>query len=425
MLRALNDVWALFIGIALFMLGNGLQGTLLGLRASMEGFGTAVTGVVMSGYFIGLLAGSLLTPVLIARVGHIRVFAAYASVASTMFLLFVVFIDPIVWFVMRIMTGTCLAGLYVVSESWLNHAATNETRGKVLSVYMIVAFAAFGLGQLLLNLSDPGGFVLFIVVSALVSLALVPVSLANISAPPVQAPRSVSIADIYRTSPLAVVACFANGIAQGAFFGMGAVYASLLGLSFAQISILMSLPILGVVFAQYPVGWLSDLFDRRTVMMVMAFVTAAAGVACLFAPAISFIALAVAFTVFGALSLPLYSLAIAHANDHLDHDQMLGASATLVLIYGLGSSFGPIIVGGAMRETGPAGFFVYMIAVYAALGAFAAYRMVRRPSVPGADQGEFVLMAPRATAVAAAAIAEDWDDGSPRPGADGDGTPDP
>lgn len=183
---------------------------------------------------------------------------------------------------------------------------------------------------------------------------------------------------------------------------MGAVYASLLGLSFAEVSILMSLPILGVVFAQYPLGWLSDLFDRRSVLMVLAFVTAAAGVVCLFAPGISFLALAIAFTVFGALALPLYSLAIAHANDHLDHDQMLGASATLVLIYGLGSSFGPIIVGAVMRETGPGGFFVYMIAVYAALGAFAAYRMVRRPAVPGADQGDFVLMAPRTTAVAAA-----------------------
>lgn len=419
MLRALNDVWALFIGIALFMLGNGLQGTLLGLRASLEGFGTAVTGVVMSGYFIGLLVGSLITPMLIARVGHIRVFAAYASVASTVFLLFAVFVDPAVWFVMRVVTGTCLAGLYVVSESWLNHAATNETRGKVLSVYMIIAFAAFGLGQLLLNLSDPGGFVLFVLVSALVSLALVPVSLANISAPPVQAPRNVGIADIYRVSPLAVVACFVNGIGQGAFFAMGAVYGSLLGLSFAKISILMSLPILGAVFAQYPVGWMSDLLDRRTVLMVMAFVSAAAGIACLFAPAVSFPALAIGFTLFGALSLPLYSLAIAHANDQLDHDQMLGASATLVLIYGLGSSFGPIVVGAAMREIGPDGFFVYMIGVYAALGVFAAYRMIRRPAAAGVEQSEFVLMAPRATAVAAAAIAEDRDGGSQRSDAAG------
>lgn len=153
--------------------------------------------------------------------------------------------------------------------------------------------------------------------------------------------------------------------------------------------------------------------------MVLAFVTVVAAAACLFAPAISFVALAIAFTVFGALALPLYSLAIAHANDHLDHDQMLGASATLVLIYGLGSSFGPIIVGAVMRETGPSGFFVYMMAVYAALGAFAAYRMVRRPAVPGADQGDFVLMAPRTTAVAAVAIAEDWDEGSIQPdGAD-------
>lgn len=412
MFLALKGIWALFIGIGLFMLGNGLQGTLLGLRASMEDFGTAITGVVMSGYFIGLLAGSLITPVLIGRVGHIRVFAAFASVASTVFLLFAIFVDPVAWFVMRVLTGTCLAGLYVVAESWLNHAATNETRGKILSIYMIVAYAAYGLGQLLLNVANPGGFVLFILVSALVSLALVPVSLSNVSAPVVVAPRGVGITDIYRVSPLAVIACFVNGIGQGAFFGMGPVYASLLGLSFAEVSILMSLPILGVVLAQYPVGWLSDLFDRRAVLMVMAFLAAGAGAACVFAPDISFLALAVAFTAFGALALPLNSLAIAHANDHLDHDQMLGASAKLILIYGLGSSLGPMTVGAVMREGGPGGFFVYMIAVYAALGAFAVYRIVRRPAIPGVDRGDFVLMAPRATAVAAAAIAADWDDGS-------------
>ena len=415
LLNALFKVWALFIGVALLMLGNGLQGTLLGLRATSEGFGTAVTGIVMSGYFVGLLIGSVLAPRLISSVGHIRVFAAFASISSTVFLLFAIFVNPYAWFFMRLLTGASLASLYVVCESWVNHAATNQVRGKFLSLYMIVSFSFFGLGQLLLNLADPSGFELFIVVSALVSMALVPMALAPSAGPEIEQPRSVAIADIYRVSPLAVVACFMNGLAQGAFFGMGAVYANLINLSFYQVSILMSLPLIGVVFAQYPVGMLSDRYDRRTVMMVLAFVTAVAALLCIFAAKYSFGALAIAFGLFGALSLPLYSLAIAHANDNLDYDQMLGASAKLVLLFGIGSSFGPIMAGAVMREVGPDGFLVLMAVVYSALGSFAVYRMTQRAPVPNEEQGDFRLLAPRTTAIAAVAIVEEMGDPTAEP----------
>lgn len=405
--QAVIRIWALFTGVALLMLGNGLQGTLLGLRAIMEGFGTAVTGFVMSGYFVGLLAGSLITPVLIGRVGHIRVFSAFASISSTVFLLFAVFVNPYAWFFMRMLTGACLAGLYVVAESWVNHAATNEMRGKFLSVYMIISFSFFGLGQFLLNLADPGGFVLFIIVSALVSMALVPVALTRTHAPEIPQVRPVGVMELYRSSPLAVFACFINGVGQGAFFGMGAVYGNLNGLSLGQISLLMGLPLLGVVFAQFPIGTLSDKYDRRMVMMVLTFITSAVALVCMFAAAHSFFALAVAFTVFGALSLPLYSLAIAHANDQLEYDQMLGASAKLVLLFGIGSSFGPITAGAFMRQFGPDGYLALMAVVYGVLGLFALYRMTQRAAVPSEEQGDFVLVAPRTTLVAASVIAEE------------------
>lgn len=410
MLRALVNVWALFIGVALLMLGNGLQGTLIGLRAGLENFGTATTGIVMSGYFIGLLLGSVVTPHLISKVGHIRVFAALASVSSTVLLLFAVFVNPYAWFVMRVLTGACFAGLYVVAESWLNDAATNETRGKILSVYMIVSFAFVGFGQLLLNIADPGGFILFIVVSALVSLALVPISLADTKAPEVTQRRNVGIADLYRMSPLAVVACFINGVGQGAFFGMGAVYADLLDLSLAKVSILLGLPFIGVVFAQFPIGQISDVFDRRKVLVAIALVTACVAVLCLPASRHSFPALAVTFTVFGALALPLYSLAIAHANDHLDHDQMLGASATLVLLFGIGSSLGPVTAGAVMNQMGADGYFIFMAVTYSMLGGFALYRMTQRAPVPAEEQGDFVLVAPRSTQVFAAAIVEEQEE---------------
>lgn len=405
--QAVIRIWALFTGVALLMLGNGLQGTLLGLRAIMEGFGTAVTGFVMSGYFVGLLVGSLITPVLIGRVGHIRVFSAFASISSTVFLLFAVFVNPYAWFFMRVLTGACLAGLYVVAESWVNHAATNEMRGKFLSVYMIISFSFFGLGQFLLNLADPGGFVLFIIVSALVSMALVPVALTRTHAPEIPQVRPVGVKELYKSSPLAVFACFINGVGQGAFFGMGAVYGNLNGLSLGQISLLMGLPLLGVVFAQFPIGTLSDRYDRRMVMMILTFITSAVALVCMFAAAHSFFALAVAFTVFGALSLPLYSLAIAHANDQLEYDQMLGASAKLVLLFGIGSSFGPITAGAFMRQFGPDGYLALMAVVYGVLGLFALYRMTQRAAVPSEEQGDFVLVAPRTTLVAASAIAEE------------------
>ncbi len=405
--QAVIRIWALFTGVALLMLGNGLQGTLLGLRAIMEGFGTAVTGFVMSGYFVGLLVGSLITPVLIGRVGHIRVFSAFASISSTVFLLFAVFVNPYAWFFMRVLTGACLAGLYVVAESWVNHAATNEMRGKFLSVYMIISFSFFGLGQFLLNLADPGGFVLFIIVSALVSMALVPVALTRTHAPEIPQVRPVGVKELYNSSPLAVFACFINGVGQGAFFGMGAVYGNLNGLSLGQISLLMGLPLLGVVFAQFPIGTLSDRYDRRMVMMILTFITSAVALVCMFAAAHSFFALAVAFTVFGALSLPLYSLAIAHANDQLEYDQMLGASAKLVLLFGIGSSFGPITAGAFMRQFGPDGYLALMAVVYGVLGLFALYRMTQRAAVPSEEQGDFVLVAPRTTLVAASAIAEE------------------
>lgn len=266
MLAAIRGVWALLFGIALLMLGNGLQGSLLGLRASLEGFGTSVTGLVISAFYVGLLIGAALTPRLVLRVGHIRVFAALASVASAFILLHAVFLSAPVWFVIRLVTGFCFSGLYVVAESWLNQASTNETRGKLLSVYMIISYASMGFGQLLLNLSDPGGFPLFILISVLVSLALVPISLTRTPAPQLETPEPISLKKLYKLSPMGFFGSLGSGLAQGAFFGMGAVYGGLSGLSIAQISLLLSLPLLGLVISQFPIGALSDRLDRRMVL---------------------------------------------------------------------------------------------------------------------------------------------------------------
>ncbi len=402
----LRGAMALLVGIALLALGNGLQGTLLGVRAAMEQFGPVVTGIVMSGYMIGLLVGSLVTPRLVGQVGHIRVFAAFASIGSTAILVMSIFVDPALWFAMRLVTGICFSGLYVVAESWLNAAADNRHRGKLLSVYMVVTFAFMGLGQVLLNVADPSGYELFILVSVLVSVSLVPISLTRANAPAIENSRAVGLGELYRWSPLAVVACFANGLGQSAFFAMGAVYATLQGFTPAQVSMLMALPLIGVVVSQYPIGAASDRFDRRMVLVVLTFASAALAFACALSTELPFAVLTALFTAFGALALPLHSMAIAHANDQLDSDQMLGASGKLVMLFGVGASAGPLVVGGVMYEVGPYGFFLYMVAIYGLLGVFALYRMGVRQSKPLDEQTGFVLITPRTTAVAAAALAE-------------------
>ncbi|MEM7426919.1 MAG: MFS transporter [Pseudomonadota bacterium] len=411
MSAGVKSVWALFIGVAVLALGNGLQNTLLGVRATDAEFGTTVTGLVMAGYFVGTLVGSLITPTLIQQVGHIRVFAAFASIVSTSALLHAVFVDPYAWFAFRAITGFCIAGLYIVSESWVNSASTNETRGKFLSAYMLIIFAAMGVGQLLLNVPDHNGFILFIVVSALMSVALVPMSLARTPAPEIDNPRPVTIAQIYALSPLAVTACFFNGLGQSAFFSLGAVYGQASGLSVGQVSILMALPMLGVIASQFPVGMVSDSFDRRRVMTVIAALTAGFAFLGFFSTDWPYRYQVALFGIFGALSLPLYSLALAHANDYLESDQMLGAAGKLVLLFGVGAIAGPVIAGQLMELLGAQAFFLFLGLVYGLIAVFALYRMTRRPSLPLEEQGDFVLVSQQTTPIAATAIAIETTEG--------------
>ena len=400
----LRSVWALFVGVALLQLGQGLQGPLIGVLAVKADFSATVTGIIMSGFSIGILLSSLVTPRIVGHVGHIRVFAAFASVMSTATLLIPIWVNPVWWFATRIVVGVCMAGLAIVSESWLNSASDNQNRGKMLSIYMVITYAAVGIGSLLLNVGDNSGFVRFIVVSALISLALVPISLIRSEAPGIEQPRNVALGDIYRASPLAFVATFAVGLGQSAFFAMGALYGLMSGLSVAYVSILMALPPLGVILSQYPIGMLSDRFDRRKVLLALAIMSTALAGITIAGAEISPALLIGLFALFGAISFPLYSLALAHANDYLDKDQMLGASSKLVLLYGAGAVGGPFIAGNAMEQFGAHGFMYFLISVYGMLAVFGIYRTFKRPETPN-ETGELFQVSPMATPVAAAAIA--------------------
>ena len=403
---SVKSVGVLLLGVAILSVGHGLHGSLVGVRAQAENFSAATTGLIMSGYFAGLLASSTVTPRIVQTVGHIRVFAAFASVVSPAVLLIPLWVDPVWWFLMRFVAGLCTSGLFIVCESWLNSASSNENRGRLLSIYMIVTYAAMGFGQFLLNVTDTSGFSRFIVVSALLSFALVPLTLMPSETPNLAGSRGVSILEIYRASPLAIVACFASGLAQSAFFSMGAVYGLMQGLSLPYISIMLALPPLAVILSQYPAGLLSDRYDRRTIVMVMS--AAAAVIAAISIPAASFsqIALITLYTLFGAIALPIYSLVVAHANDHLDREQMLGASGKLVLLYGLGAMLGPTVAGEFMQRLGTAGFMTYMLVIYVIMAVHALWRRAQRPESLKAASSEMIKVGPVSTPVAAQALAQ-------------------
>jgi MFS family permease len=399
-------VWALLIGMGLIMLGNGLQGTLLGVRASGEGFGDSITGFVMSGYFVGFLAGSTVTARAVRRVGHVRVFAALASIASIAILVHSVFVTPLVWGLMRVMTGFAYAGLYVVTESWLNDRATNELRGRLFSVYMVVSYLGMGGGQLLLNVSDPGSHDLFILVSIIVSLALVPILLSATRQPDSATPEPLSMRQLYRISPLGTVGCFATGIANGTVFGMGAVYARTSGLTVSEVSIFMGALIVGGAIFQWPIGKLSDRIDRRKVITVVALSAAVLAAAAVAMARVSDTGLLLLALALGGTVLTLYSLFIAYTNDHLEPRQMVAASSGLVLATGIGAILGPSTTGLVMDMAGPDGFLWYLSAIHVGIAAFSLYRMTRRAAPTAEEQSSYVVTATRTSPLGSAWVEE-------------------
>jgi MFS family permease len=389
-LSALRQTWALMLGIALLMLGHGLQGTLLGLRANLEAFPPAVTGVVMSGYYVGLLVGSLRVPTLVARVGHVRVFAALLSLGSTAILFHALFVEPVAWFLMRLMTGYCFAGAFIVAESWLNGSATNETRGSLLSLYMVVQMGFMAAGQFLLNLADPRGFDLFILVSVLISVAAVPMLITAVAAPTVSSSRNIGLLALYRLSPLGVVGIAGVGAANSGLFAMGPVFANQEGLSVASISFFMAAVILGGVAFQVPIGRLSDRMDRRWVIAAVALVTSMVALPPVLLAHVPPWTLYPGFFLVGGLSLPLYALCVAHTNDFLSPEQMVGASSALILAYGIGAAAGPTLTALTMQMLGPAGYPLFQAVLHNAIGLFALYRMTRRAPAPVEERGTYL-----------------------------------
>ena len=378
MLNVLLKNWALFFGYALISLAHGLQGTLIGVRAVFEGFSFISTGFVITGDYVGYLTGSIVIPVFLKRVGHIRVFAALASLASIAILLHSVFLQPYMWFLIRILTGVSLAGIYVIMESWLNDKSTNETRGQILSIYMIITFSFLGIGQLLLNLSDPIKVDLFILVSILLSFALLPILLSVTEAPNVIDTKNLSLKELFIISPLGFVGAIFTGLAHSVLLGYGAVYAAAKGFDLLEISIFMIIvSSFGALF-QWPIGYVSDKIDRRIILIGVTFIASGLSLFIVISSYISIIIFFILLAIFAGMCLPLYSLTIAHTNDFLEQNQIIGASSTIAILVGLGAVFGPIIASLFMSILGSDGFFVYLFIVHGLLGLFGLYRMAKR-----------------------------------------------
>ncbi len=416
MLDVLKNSWALLLGMLLLMLGNGLQGSLLGVRGPEAGFSTGMMSIVMSGYFAGFLIASRVTPGMIRRVGHVRVFAALGSLVSAVLILFPAVVDPFAWTAGRVIIGFCFCGVYVTAESWLNDSASNETRGQALSAYMIVQMAGVIAAQGLLLVPDESGFLLFVIPSVLVSVAFAPILLSISPTPAFESTKPMTLRELYGYSPLGVVGMFLLGGVFAAQFGMAAVYAAEAGLSLAQISLFIASFYIGALVLQYPIGWMSDRMDRRLLIFAGAAIGAiAALIATMFGGSFG-VLLAAAFAIGGSAN-PLYSLLIAHANDHLESSDMASASAGLLFVNGLGAIAGPLVIGWAMAMVGPPGFFLLILVLLTLMSCYALFRMTQRDAISVEDTGLYTALSPAATPIAvevaqeyAIEVAEELDD---------------
>ena len=398
--KVFKNSWALFMGMGAIMLAYGYQNALLGVRAVIEDFSLASTGFMMSGYFVGYFIGARTIPSVISGVGHIRVFAAFASVASLAILVHSIFINPLTWFVLRVITGYSMVSIYTIAESWLNDRSSNKNRGKVLSIYMIILYGSMGLGMFMLNFSSPEKFQPFILISVLMSAALLPILLTKRKPPQFKKIQSMSLRDLYNSSPLGMVSAVLYGIVQSALFTLLAVYAAAMNFSIFDISLVTFLLAISGAVSQYPVGYISDKFDRRKVIIYSTFGAAIFAFLAIFSVGTMYLPeglgssklwFYIFLVLFSVCSLPMFSLILAHKNDFITRDKFVAAGAGLQFAFGLGAISGPFLCSLLMGLVGNNGFFVFLILFHCVIGFYGIHRMKVRPSEDNPDS-QFVAV---------------------------------
>ncbi len=398
MLQAALRVPSLLLAIFILMTGAGFLSTLITLRLQDAGFDAIVISGVTAAYFAGITLGSLRVPRIINRVGHIRGFAAFVSLYSATALTYALAESPLLWIALRFVDGVCVAAVFICLESWLNSRAEDHNRGTILAAYMIALYLGQAIGQQFLNLSPEALALPFLLASIPISLAVIPIALTRLNGPAIAEQLPISIKRLYAASPLGFAGAVVSGVMLGALYGLGAVYARRIGLSVAETASFMSFVIVGGVALQWPLGRLSDLFERRKIVVAtIAGCVAVTALLSFLAPGLPLFILA---ALFGGLSFALYPLSVAHTNDHLAAGERIAAAGGLVLIYSLGAVVGPLIAGAAMRLIGPSGLFLSICGCAGAALLFAFWRQIARAPVPAPAQRPYRVL-PRTTPVAA------------------------
>ncbi len=388
---------ALFVSICILGMGTGLGTSLLGIRSTIEDFSPLAIGIALAGYYAGILVGSRLIGGLLANVGHIRVFAGLASVASSAALLHALFLNPAAWLVLRVFSGFCMSGIYITAESWLNNIADNRNRGRILSTYMVISMGGGTLGQLLIGVDHPAGFGLFILTSVLLSLSLVPLSLTRTNPPRVRQRQKANVIAVYRTAPMALVGATAAGLTHSSIITMGPVYGAQVGLTNTQVGWMMAALLLGAMANMIPLGRLSDRIPRRRV--ILAITLASALVTTLMSSATaSPLLLTGVMLVYGALTFPVYALSMSHMNDLLEPAQLVSGAAALVTFMGSGAIAGPVLTAALMTLVGLNGMWIALATFHGLFAIYTIYRFVERPHIPLALQKVFAPIPIRSSA---------------------------
>ncbi len=379
------------ISVTLLMFANSMFSTLLALRANIEQYPNEMIGLMTSAYFLGFVLGTFRSGPLINRVGHIRTFAALAAIAAACALLVLIIPNPWAWVALRAVMGAATAGLFIVVESWLNNRAANESRGLLLSMYIVIGYIASAVGQQAIKLGDPGSFELFLFVGMALALSLVPVSLTRATHPdPVETPR-LNIRRLFQVSPTSVIVCLGAGLINSSWWGLGPVYAREIGLSVSEIASFMTVALLGGMLLQLPIGRLSDRLDRRLVIFGVTIGISIPAFALVLSGLLPPWGTLSAVAIFFGLASTLYPLSIAYANDYLDPGDVVAASGGFIMIFSVGAVAGPLAASAAMRIAGPHGMFMYIITIVVLLAGFIAWRMQVRQWAPVVEKEPYVL----------------------------------
>ncbi|MBX3597105.1 MAG: MFS transporter [Rhizobiaceae bacterium] len=391
-MSSIRPLIPLLIAAGILLGGNGLQGTLIALRGAIEGFEPATIGFIGTAYFAGFLLGCIAITRILKAVGYVRSFAALAAIASAGTLLLILIVDPVIWAIVRFASGFCFAGLFTVIESWLNSGVSNHDRARVLALYRIIDIGAVTGAQFLIPVFGADGFSIFAIMSIMVTLSLVPVSLADRSNPAPPEDVKLDLKRAWAISPLAAIGCIAVGLSNGAFRTLSPVYAEQIGMSVSDIVIFVSAGIIGGALIQYPLGYLSDLWDRRSVLLITCTGASVSAFAIAFLAGTNAAANFALVFIFGSFAMPMFSLSAAHANDRAERHEFVLVNAALMLFYSFGAIGGPLVAAYIMQLLGPSWLFHFSAIIYALLTLIILYRMRVRAPVPRSHRDRFVAL---------------------------------